>query len=94
MEGLVDHRLFLAWLIEQLGTCNLAQAGFVVRLTFEYLEDTLHCRAFSRPLADACLTKLSEISTASASDHLFETERLLKVIVQVTFLQNHLKIFA
>ncbi|KAL1675939.1 hypothetical protein EV122DRAFT_280599 [Schizophyllum commune] len=82
VEGLVDHRLFLAWLIEQLGTCNLAQAGFVVRLTFQYLEDTLHCRAFSRPLADACLTKLSEISTASASDHLFETERLLKVIVQ------------
>ncbi|KAL1745362.1 hypothetical protein HDZ31DRAFT_36596 [Schizophyllum fasciatum] len=86
VEGLVDHRTFLAWIIEQLGTCNLAQAGFVVRLASEYLDDMLHCRAFSQPLADACLMKLAEMSAAVAYERLVGTEHLLKVILQRTLI--------
>ncbi|KAH9924878.1 uncharacterized protein B0H18DRAFT_1119667 [Fomitopsis serialis] len=35
-EGLVDNRTFLTWLVQQMGTCNLAQLGFVARLADEY----------------------------------------------------------
>ncbi|TRM70308.1 hypothetical protein BD626DRAFT_448794 [Schizophyllum amplum] len=82
IEGLVDNRTFLGWLIEQLNICNLAQAGFIVRLTVEYLEDTLHCRAFSRPLADASLAKLAEIQSSAANEYLAGTEHLLKIMLQ------------
>ena len=60
-EDLVDHRTFLTWLIHQMMTCNLAQVGFVIRLADEYLEDVLNSRALTRPLAEACLTKLFEV---------------------------------
>lgn len=60
-EGLVDNRTFLSWLVLQLGTCNLAQAGFMVRLADEYLDGILICRALARPFIDACLTKINEV---------------------------------
>lgn len=41
--------------------CNLAQAGFVIRLTDEYLGDILASRALTRPLAESCLAKLLEV---------------------------------
>jgi mediator of RNA polymerase II transcription subunit 12 len=60
-EGLVDNRTFLTWLVLQMCTCNLAQAGFVARLADEYLDGILACRALSRPFVDACLSKISEV---------------------------------
>lgn len=60
-EDLVDHRTFLTWLVQQMTTCNLAQAGFLTRLTDEYANDILTHRALARPLAEACLAKLSEV---------------------------------
>lgn len=41
--------------------CNLAQAGFVIRLADEYLGDILASRALTRPLAESCLAKLLEV---------------------------------
>ena len=60
-EGLVDNRTFLSWLVLQMCTCNLAQAGFVARLADEYLDGIIACRALSRPFVDACLSKISEV---------------------------------
>src|SRR5882762_2355176 len=60
-EGLVDNRTFLSWLVLQMSTCNLAQAGFLVRLADEYLEAVLACRALTRPFIDACLGKITEV---------------------------------
>lgn len=61
-EDLVDHKTFLTWLVQQMTTCNLAQAGFLTRLVDEYLADILTSRALSKPLVEACLAKLSEVS--------------------------------
>jgi hypothetical protein len=60
-EGLVDNRTFLTWLVLQMCTCNLAQAGFLARLADEYLDGIIACRALSRPFVDACLSKISEV---------------------------------
>lgn len=66
-EGLVDNRTFLSWLVLQMCTCNLAQAGFVVRLADEYLDGIIACRALSRPFVDACLSKISEVEVVDDS---------------------------
>lgn len=42
-------------------TCNLAQAGFLTRLSDEYLNDIMVSRALTRPLVEACLNKLFEV---------------------------------
>jgi mediator of RNA polymerase II transcription subunit 12, fungi type len=60
-EGLVDNRTLLIWLVQQISTCNLAQAGFVGRLADEYLDGLLTSRALTRPFVDACLVKLTEV---------------------------------
>lgn len=60
-DGLVDSRTFLLWLVQQMMTCNLAQAGFVVHLADEYLDGMLVNRALTKPFADACLVKLLEV---------------------------------
>lgn len=41
--------------------CNLAQAGFVTNLADEYLDGMLASRALTKPFADACVAKLSEV---------------------------------
>lgn len=98
-EDLVDHRTFLTWLVQQMITCNLAQAGFLTRLTDEYANDILTNRALARPLAEACLAKLSEvcgntshlesnltlyqICTTPAHEFLKDTEDILKALIQV-----------
>ncbi|KAI9448864.1 hypothetical protein BJY52DRAFT_1309908 [Lactarius psammicola] len=81
-EGLVDNRTFLTWLVLQMCTCNLAQAGFVARLADEYLDGILACRALSRPFVDACLSKISEIRGSSAREYLPSVENSLKVFLQ------------
>ncbi|KAF8258181.1 hypothetical protein EI94DRAFT_1755363 [Lactarius quietus] len=81
-EGLVDNRTFLTWLVLQMCTCNLAQAGFVARLADEYLDGILTCRALSRPFVDACLSKISEIRSSSAREYLPSVENSLKVFLQ------------
>ncbi|KAH8993017.1 hypothetical protein EDB92DRAFT_1944966 [Lactarius akahatsu] len=81
-EGLVDNRTFLTWLVLQMCTCNLAQAGFVARLADEYLDGILACRALSRPFVDACLSKISEIRSSSAREYLPSIENSLKVFLQ------------
>jgi hypothetical protein len=58
---MVDSTTFLTWLIQQMATCNLAQAGFVTRLADSYLDDMLTTRALTRPFVDACFTKLLEV---------------------------------
>lgn len=60
-EGLVDHRTFFAWLVQQMGTCNLAQLGFVARLADEYLDGMLVSRALMRPFVEACLGRIHEV---------------------------------
>ncbi|TFK44503.1 hypothetical protein BDQ12DRAFT_21589 [Crucibulum laeve] len=81
-EGLVDHKSFLVWLVQQMGSCNLAQAGFITRLTDEYLDDIVISRALARPLVDACLSKLTEICVTFAQEHLSDTEELLTALLQ------------
>ncbi|KAF5322492.1 hypothetical protein D9619_001365 [Psilocybe cf. subviscida] len=88
-EDLVDHRTFLTWLVQQMITCNLAQAGFVSRLTDEYLNEILPSRALARPLVEACLVKLSEIQTTSAYEFLKDTAEVLKVLVQASTSQHY-----
>ncbi|KAH9894990.1 hypothetical protein C8Q73DRAFT_745370 [Cubamyces lactineus] len=68
-EGLVDNRTFLAWLVQQMSTCNLAQAGFVVRLGDEYLDGMLVSRALTRPFIEACLAKFVEVSRRVGRPH-------------------------
>ena len=65
-EGMVDKRTFLVWLVQQMSTCNLAQAGFIARLADEYLTDLFESRALSRAFVDASLNKLTEVSGYSA----------------------------
>jgi len=63
-EGLVDKKLFLSWLVQQMAVCNLAQAAFVVRLAKEYLDDMMLSQALVRPFIYGCITKLSEVRKA------------------------------
>ena len=60
-EGLVDNRTFLAWLVQQTATCNLAQLGFIARMADNYLDGMLTCRALSRPFVEACLSRVAEV---------------------------------
>lgn len=62
-QGLVDNKTFLTWLVQTMIGCNLAQAGFVVRLADEYLDGMLSSRALTKPFLDACLGKLVEVSS-------------------------------
>jgi hypothetical protein len=43
-------------------TSNLAQAGFVAHLADEYLDGVLEKRPLAKPLLDACIVKLNEVS--------------------------------
>ncbi|KZT00461.1 uncharacterized protein LAESUDRAFT_666096 [Laetiporus sulphureus 93-53] len=85
-EGLVDNRTFLTWLVQQMCSCNLAQLGFVVRLADEYLDGMLVSRALTHHFIDACLSKVVEIRTASARDHLVNVETLIKNLILRAFL--------
>ncbi|KAG6370976.1 hypothetical protein JVT61DRAFT_10690 [Boletus reticuloceps] len=80
-DGLVDRRTFLMWLVQQMVTCNLAQAGFVAHLADEYLDGMLLSRALAKPFADACVAKLSEIRS-SAQGQLGELDALLETLLQ------------
>ena len=60
-DGLVDSRTLLSWIVQQMGSCNLAQAGFITRLADEYLDGMISNRALTRPFIDACLFKISEV---------------------------------
>ncbi|VDC06366.1 unnamed protein product [Peniophora sp. CBMAI 1063] len=77
-EGLVDNRTFLAWLVTQLATCNLAQAGFVARLCDEYIDGLLSCRALARPFVEACLAKSAEIDSSLSSTTLAPMSQSLR----------------
>ncbi|KAL0581804.1 RNA polymerase II mediator complex subunit [Marasmius crinis-equi] len=81
-EGLVNKRTFFVWLINQMASCNLAQAGFVVRIADEYFDGMMRCRALTRPFLEACLSKLAEINTSIAKEHLQETEGIMKSLLQ------------
>ncbi|TFK74611.1 hypothetical protein BDN72DRAFT_955610 [Pluteus cervinus] len=81
-EGLVDKRTFLVWVVQQMATCNLAQAGFITRLADEYLDGIVCNRALTKPLAEACLCKLNEVRVTSAQEHLADTEQLIISILQ------------
>ncbi|KIM45096.1 hypothetical protein M413DRAFT_441761 [Hebeloma cylindrosporum] len=81
-EDLIDHKTFLTWLVQQMITCNLAQAGFLTPLSDEYLDDIMVSRALTRPLVESCLNKLFEIRSTSAHDFLKVTEQLLKLLIQ------------
>ncbi|CAL1707851.1 unnamed protein product [Somion occarium] len=80
-EGLVDNRTFLAWLVQQMHTSNLAQLGFVVRLTDEYLDGMLAIRALSRPLVEACLNRIAEIIATPGRELLVNLETILKSLL-------------
>ncbi|KAF4567767.1 RNA polymerase II mediator complex subunit [Pleurotus pulmonarius] len=81
-EGLVDHPTFLTWLVQQMATCNLAQAGFVSKLADEYLEGMICSRALTHHFADACLSRLSEIRASVPAQYLANTETLLRSLLQ------------
>nr|GAT57732.1 predicted protein [Mycena chlorophos] len=81
-EGLVDNRIFLVWLVQQMTTANLAQVGFLVRLAEEYLDGIMKNRPLARPFIDACLGKLSEISLSPAQEFLLSTQTFLKILLQ------------
>lgn len=81
VEGLVDRRTFLTWLVHQMSGCNLAQAGFVAHLADQYLDDMLSSRALTKPFMDACVAKLTEIRTF-LPDQLARLDALLKSLLQ------------
>ncbi|KAJ4468328.1 hypothetical protein J3R30DRAFT_3305964 [Lentinula aciculospora] len=81
-EGLVDKRTFFSWLVNQMWSCNLAQAGFVSRLADEYFEGMIECRPLARPFVEASLCKLSEINTSTAKRFLADTEYMIKFLLQ------------
>ncbi|KAG5638808.1 hypothetical protein H0H81_010037 [Sphagnurus paluster] len=81
-EGLVDNRTFLSWMVQFMGTCNLAQTGFMTRLADEYLDGIIASRPLTRPFIDACFSKISEIRATSAQEFLCDTEALLKTLLQ------------
>ncbi|ESK91038.1 rna polymerase ii mediator complex component [Moniliophthora roreri MCA 2997] len=81
-EGLVDKGAFFVWLVNQMGSCNLAQAGFVTRIVDEYFDGMMSCRALTRPFLEAYLSKLAEIRTTSAKEYLNETDALIMSHVQ------------
>ncbi|CCM03316.1 uncharacterized protein FIBRA_05444 [Fibroporia radiculosa] len=85
-EGLVDNRAFLTWLVQQMGSCNLAQLGFVARLADEYLDGMLVSRALTHHFVEASLNKLMEIRTTSAKEHLQNLEATIKDLVSRCFL--------
>ncbi|KAI0675055.1 hypothetical protein C8Q78DRAFT_1010248 [Trametes maxima] len=85
-EGLVDNKTFLAWLVQQMITCNLAQAGFVVRLGDEYLDGMLVSRALTRPFVEASLSKLLEIEGSPAKEFLPNTANILRNLISRSFL--------
>ena len=68
-EGLVDRRTFLAWLVQQTCTCNLAQLGFVARLAEEYLDGMLVSHALTRPFVEACINRLAEVTIYATDQH-------------------------
>ncbi|KIY53080.1 hypothetical protein FISHEDRAFT_69221 [Fistulina hepatica ATCC 64428] len=80
-EGLVDNRSFLVWLVQQMSTCNLAQACFVSLLSNEYLDDLVQRRALVHHFVLACLNKLAEIS-CTGTEALKDTRTLLSVLLQ------------
>ncbi|KAI6044642.1 hypothetical protein EDC04DRAFT_2641397 [Pisolithus marmoratus] len=81
VEGLVDRRTFLTWLVQQMSGCNLAQAGFLAHLADQYLDDMLSSRALTKPFVDACVAKLIEIRTF-LPDQLARLDALLKSLLQ------------
>ncbi|KAH9940479.1 uncharacterized protein BXZ73DRAFT_88710 [Epithele typhae] len=84
-EGLVDGRTFLSWLVQQMSTCNLAQAGFVARLADEYLDGMLVSRALTHPFLDACLARYVEIQVSSAKESLANTVNILRSLISRSF---------
>ncbi|KAJ3761793.1 hypothetical protein EV360DRAFT_37070 [Lentinula raphanica] len=84
-EGLVDKRTFLSWLVNQMCSCNLAQAGFVLRLVDEYFEGFIECRPLARPFVEAFLSKLSEINTSAARLYLTDTAFLMMFLLQASY---------
>ncbi|KAK7057438.1 Med12 domain-containing protein [Favolaschia claudopus] len=82
LEGLVDSRTFLVWLVQQMVMSNLAQVGFLVRIADEYLEGIMKSRPLAQPFVDASLCKLSEIRTSVMQEFLVDTEALLKVLLR------------
>jgi hypothetical protein len=66
-EGLLDQRTFLVWVTQQMESSNLAQASFVLRLADEYSSELFTSRAFARPVADALLSKYTEVHALSLS---------------------------
>ncbi|KAI0688045.1 hypothetical protein BC835DRAFT_1419486 [Cytidiella melzeri] len=85
-EGLVDNRTFLVWLVQQMATCNLAQLGFVARISDEYLDGMLSCRALARPFVEYSLCRISEIQATPASEHLGSVVQVLHNILLRTLL--------
>ncbi|KAF5388867.1 hypothetical protein D9757_005681 [Collybiopsis confluens] len=74
LEDLIDKRTFFSWLVNQMASCNLAQAGFVSRLADEYFDGMIECRPLVRPFVEASLNKLSEINGSGARHLLADTE--------------------
>ncbi|KAK2467842.1 hypothetical protein APHAL10511_000137 [Amanita phalloides] len=83
VDGLVDKRTFLVWLVQQMSTCNLAQIGFVAHLADEYLSDITESRALSRCFSEACLNRLHEIQSGGpAQACLMNTNNLIRSLTQ------------
>ena len=64
LEYMVDRTTFLSWLVQMIGSCNLAQADFMARLADDFFSDMGSCRALVKPFIDACLAKLQEVMTS------------------------------
>ncbi|THH04935.1 hypothetical protein EW145_g5157 [Phellinidium pouzarii] len=84
-EHMVDHTTFLSWLVQILGSCNLAQAGFITRLADDYLGGMSSCRALLKPFIDACLAKLQEISNSSSKETLEQLQAWLIHLIRRAF---------
>lgn len=80
-EGLVDRKTFVIWLLQQMVTCNLAQAGFIACLAEEYLDGMTNSRALTAPFIEACLAKLSEVKVLLPGIFRHELTRLRYVLV-------------
>ncbi|EJD35643.1 hypothetical protein AURDEDRAFT_117332 [Auricularia subglabra TFB-10046 SS5] len=80
-ESLVDHCTFLSWLCQHLAGANLAQAFFIVGLMEEYTDGLLGHRAFTRPLVESWLARLSEIENSPVKENMAFLSSMIKSLL-------------
>ncbi|KAL7420053.1 RNA polymerase II mediator complex subunit [Cryptotrichosporon argae] len=87
-KRLISIRLFMGWLVDNLGAANLAQVGFLAGLLAENVEHVLEHLAIARHCIRACCAKIEEIRASPARDAMMKIEEMLIELVRTLFTSN------